>query len=86
MPTRIADKNCPMTSELRSITRSACGDRTPVDDMSSHNMQQVYRDDDQRGAVEREVEMARTEYTTYATSQQSAGLADPNREGRETSL
>ena len=78
---RYAEKNRPVIAELRRMASSACGDRTPVDDMSSHNGQHVHRDDGQRGADGREIEMARTEYTAYATPQQSAGLTDPNKVG-----
>ena len=79
-------KNSQETAELKLMASSASEDKIPVGNMSSHNAQHVHGGDEQRGAVGQGMELTRTKYTAYATPQLSAGLADPNREGRETSL
>ena len=83
-PTIIMDSQ--ETAELKLMTISASEDQTPVGNMTSQSAQHVHGVDEQRDAVGRGMELTRTKYTAYATPQLPAGLADPNREGRETLL
>ena len=87
-----ADKKSSITedrleiAELRQVDRSAHEGQTPVGDVSGPSMKHVHRDNGQPGADGHGMESIRIDYTAYATTQQSAGLASTNREDHRTFL